>query len=78
MGKDSKPKTAKGAGKGDKGGDKGGAKGGDKGGKGIHICFFIQSTFTDLIKDLYNLSHEPFRKRENVYILASVKFNLQT
>ena len=31
MGKDSKPKTAKGAGKGDKGGDKGGAKGGDKG-----------------------------------------------
>merc|ERR1711935_43503 len=33
MGKDSKPKTAKGAGKGDaKGGDKGGAKGG-KGGK---------------------------------------------
>ena len=35
MGKDSKPKTAKGAGKGDKGGDKGGAKGGDKGGKGI-------------------------------------------
>ena len=37
MGKDSKPKTAKGGGgKGDKGGakgDKGGAKGGDKGGK---------------------------------------------
>ena len=31
MGKDSKPKTAKGAGKGDKGGDKAGAKGGDKG-----------------------------------------------
>ena len=37
MGKDSKPKTAKGAGKGDKGGDKGGAKGGDKGGKGIFV-----------------------------------------
>merc|ERR1712008_515204 len=34
MGKDSKPKTAKGAGKGDKGGDKAGAKGGDKGAKG--------------------------------------------
>jgi parvulin-like peptidyl-prolyl isomerase len=33
MGKDSKPKTAKGAGK-DKGDDKAGAKGGDKGGKG--------------------------------------------
>ena len=36
MGKDSKPKTAKGGGKADKGGakggDKGGAKGGDKGG----------------------------------------------
>ena len=47
MGKDSKPKTAKGAGKGDKGGDKGGAKGGDKGGKGI-FAFFIQSTFADL------------------------------
>ena len=44
MGKDSKPKTAKGAGKGDKGGDKGGAKGGDKGGKGI-FAFFIQSTY---------------------------------
>ena len=52
MGKDSKPKTAKGAGKGDKGGDKGGAKGGDKGGKGIHICFFIQSTFAELLKGL--------------------------
>ena len=35
MGKDSKPKTAKGAGKGDKGGDdKAGAKGGKGGGKG--------------------------------------------
>ena len=40
MGKDSKPKTAKGAGKGDKGGDKGGAKGGDKGGKGIFAFLF--------------------------------------